>query len=318
MTLIMNEFIQSGEKISMLRGLSDALIKLAKKHKNLVVLHADFGTKLGLKNFSLAFPDRCFNFGLSEENVVSAAVGFSVRGKIPFVVGFGNFAGKAWEQIRNSVCYPNLNIKFVATNAGIFAGEDGAGYQVTEDISVMRTLPNMKIASPADYFETMSVVEQAFDSFGPTYVRLASREVPVIFDENYKFEFGKSSVLKKGSDICVFSHGSVLVNVVSAAEILVESGISASVVSIASIKPIDVESVLNFAKNSKKCFVVEDHNLNGGLFSAIADVLVTNQPVLLKGIGLNDRFGESGNPEELYKKYGLDVDGIVAKIREFL
>jgi len=314
----MNEFIQSGEKISMLRGLSDALIKLAKKHKNLIVLHADFGAKLGLKNFSLAFPDRCFNFGLSEENVVSAAIGFSVRGKIPFVVGFGNFAGKAWEQIRNNVCYPNLNIKFIATNAGIFAGEDGVGYQVTEDISVMRTLPNMKIVSPADYYEVGSCIAHAFDCFGPVYIRLASKEVPVIFNENYEFEFGKCAVLKKGNDICVFSHGSVLSNVVAAAEILAGNGISVSVVNMASIKPIDIDVVVDFAKNSNKCFVVEDHNLCGGLFSAVSEVLSENNPCLVKGIGLEDRFGESGAPEDLYKKYGLDAAGIASKIREFL
>lgn len=314
----MNELIQSGEKISMTKGLSDALIRIAKKHKNMVVLHADFGTKLGLKNFSMGFPERCFNFGLSEENVVSASVGFSVKGKIPFVIGFANFAGKAWEQIRSSVCYPNLNIKFVATNAGISAGEDGVGYQATEDIALMRAIPNMKVISPADYYETLVATDAAFDSFGPVYIRLASGELPVVFDENCKFEFGKGKVLREGRDVCVFAHGTTVYNSLRAAEILENSGVKVKVVDMASIKPLDVSMVVDSAKNSGICVVIEDHNLIGGLFSAVSEVFAENGLGNLKKIGLDDRFGESGSGEDLYKKYGLDVEGIVAKIREFL
>lgn len=322
----MNEIIQSGEKISMIKGLADSLIKLAKKHKNLVVLHADFGTKLLLKNFSLAFPDRCFNFGLSEENVVAAAVGFAVRGKIPFVIGFANFAGKAWEQIRSSVCYPNLNIKFVVTNAGISAGEDGVGYQATEDISIMRAIPNMKIVSPVDYREASSAIEKAFDTFGPVYVRLASGDVPVIFGEGCGFEFGKAKVLREGGDVCIFAHGSVMANVLAAAEILGLEGKSVTVVDVASVKPIDVGTIVECGKKAGICVVVEDHNLIGGLFSAVAEVLASGSfpwsfsktSVLLRGIGLEDRFGESGSPEDLYKKYGLDAEGIAARVRMFL
>ena len=314
----MNEVIQSGEKISMLKGLSDGLIRNAKKHKNMMVLHADFGTKLGLKNFCMGFPERCFNFGLSEENVVSASVGFSVKGKIPFVLGFANFAGKAWEQIRSSVCYPNLNVKFVATNAGIAAGEDGVGYQATEDIALMRVIPNMKVISPADYYETLAAVEEAFDSFGPVYIRLASGEVPVIFDENFKFEFGKAKVLREGRDVCVFALGTMVYNSLRAAEILEGSGVSVKVVDMASIKPLDAATVIDSAKNAKVCVVIEDHNLMGGLFSAVSEVFAENGLGNLKKIGLDDRFGESGNAMDLYRKYGLDVEGIVGKIREFL
>ncbi|MFA6918106.1 MAG: transketolase C-terminal domain-containing protein [Candidatus Gracilibacteria bacterium] len=333
----MNEFIEGGEKISMLKGLSDALIKLAKKHKNLVVLYADFGTKLGLRNFSLAFPDRCFNFGLSEENVVAAAVGFAVRGKIPFVIGFANFAGKAWEQIRSSVCYPNLNIKFVAANAGISAGEDGVGYQATEDISIMRAIPNMKVVSPADYQEAASAVEQAFECFGPVYVRLASCDVPVIFEDGCSFEFGKAKVLRgrggvgekvssEKKDICIFTHGAVVSEVLKAVEILEGEGKSVAVVNCSSVKPIDEEVVLRAGRGAGVSVVVEDHNLNGGLFSAVAEVFAGNSGGIgelgvlgpLKGIGLSDRFGESGKHEDLYKKYGLDAEGIAGRIREFL
>jgi len=326
----MNEIIQSGEKISMLKGLSDSLIKLAKKHKNLVVLYADFGTKLGLRNFSLAFPDRCFNFGLSEENVVAAAVGFAVRGKIPFVIGFANFAGKAWEQIRSSVCYPNLNIKFVAANAGISAGEDGVGYQATEDVSIMRAIPNMKVVSPADYHEAVSAVERAFECFGPVYVRLVSGEVPVIFDEKYRFEFGEAKVLREGGglgekvsgekkDVCIFTHGGVVSEVLAAAEILEGEGKSVAVVNCSSVKPIDEGIVLKFGVGARISVVVEDHNLSGGLFSAVSEIFAGNPEGMgaLKGIGLMDRFGESGKHEDLYKKYGLDAAGIAGKIRDF-
>ncbi|MFA7686006.1 MAG: transketolase C-terminal domain-containing protein [Candidatus Gracilibacteria bacterium] len=314
----MNDLIQVGEKISMLKALSDGLVKLARKHRNLVVLHADFGTKIGLRNFYLAFPERCFNFGLSEENVVAAAVGFAARGKIPFVIGFSNFAGKAWEQIRSSVCYPNLNIKFIATNAGISSGEDGVGYQPTEDVAIMRSIPNMKVVSPVDYHEAMSALEQSFDSFGPVYMRLSSKEVPVVLSENYKFEFGKAKVLKEGIDACVFTHGALTSNVLEAAMVLEDEGKSIMVVDVASVKPVDVEKIIECSKKVKKCLVVEDNNLNGGLFSVVAEVLVEKNPVFLKGIGLKDRFGESGSMEDLYKKYGFDVAGLGKKIRELL
>lgn len=302
----------------MLKSLSDSFVKLAKKHRNMVVLHADFGTKLGLKKFCLTFPERCFNFGLSEENIVAAAVGFAARGKIPFVVGFSNFAGKAWEQIRSSVCYPNLNIKFIATNVGISAGEDGVGYQATEDVSIMRTIPNMKVISPIDYHESVSVIEKAFESFGPVYIRLASMGTPIVLDENYEFEFGKAKILKEGTDICVFTHGIVASNVLEAAITLEDEGVSVMVVDLASIKPIDVEVVVENSKKVKKCLVVEDNNLSGGLFSAVSEVLAEKNPVFLRGIGLQDRFGESGNMEDLFKKYGLDVFGLTNRIREFL
>ena len=314
----MNDLIQVGEKISMLRALADGLVKLARKHRNIVVLYADFGTKLGLKNFCLAFPERCFNFGLSEENVAAAAVGFAARGKIPFVIGFSNFAGKAWEQIRNSVCYPNLNIKFVATNAGISSGEDGVGYQLTEDIAIMRTLPNMKVISPVDYYEAMSGLEQAFYSFGPVYMRLVSKEIPVILNEAYEFGFGKAKVLKEGIDVCVFTHGALTSNVLEAAMVLEDEGKSVMVVDSASIKPIDADKIIECSMKAKKCLVVEDNNLSGGLFSAIAEVLAECNQVSLRGIGLKDRFAESGSMEDLYKKYGLDVIGLTNKIREFI
>lgn len=314
----MNEIIESGDKILMSKVVSDVLIKLAKKYKNLIVLHADFIVKLGLKNFASAFPDRIFNFGLGEENMVGAAVGFAVRGKIPVVVGYANFVGKAWEQIRSSVCYPNLNIKFLAVNAGISAGEDGVGYQVTEDIALMRAIPNMKIVSPADYYEAASAIEKSVDEFGPVYVRLASGEMPVVLDEKYEFEFGKAISLSEGKDVCVFTHGASAWNVLKAAEILSEQGVGVQVIDVASIKPIDKKMIMKSVMGMKLCVVVEDNNFTGGLFGAIAEVLAESAPIVLKRISLDDRFAESGSADELFRKYSLDSSGIVHKIREFL
>lgn len=313
----MNDLTQIGEKVDILKALPEGLLNLSRRYRNLVVLHADFGTRMGLKNFSTAFPERCFNFGLSEENMVSAAVGFAVRGKIPFVVGYSNFAGKAWEQIRSSVCYPNLNIKFVAANVGISKGEDGVGYQATEDIGIMRVIPNMKVASPVDYNEAMSVLHKSYMEFGPVYVRLANVEAPLIFDEKHEFVFGKANVLKDGNGLCVFTHGVLASNVLEAAMILKDEGKSVMVVNMSSIKPIDEEMILACAEKVGKFLVVEDNNLSGGLFSAVCEVLAEKNPVSVRGIGLKDRFAESGGMSELYRKYGLDVMGLAGKMREF-
>jgi len=306
------------EKKSAVLGFVDGLIKMAKKYKNIVVINADFGQRMGLEKFSRAFPERCFNLGLQEANMISVAVGFAMTGKLPVIVGFGNFWGKAFEQIRNGICLSNLNIKIAAMSSGVIEGQHGVGYHVTEDMACMRSLPNMKVVAPADYYEAMNSLETALDDFGPVYFRMSNVELPVISNENDRFFFGRSKILKEGNDVCIFATGNVVSNCLKVAENFEKEDLKVAVVNISSIKPIDKQLIVDCSKMSKLLVTVEDHNVIGGLYSAVSEVLSEKNPVMLKKIGIFDRFVESAKGIDLYRKYELDEQGIASQIRSFL
>ncbi|MBD3360467.1 transketolase family protein [Candidatus Peregrinibacteria bacterium] len=297
------------------RAFAESVLKLGKKYPNIVILNTGCSGNIAAEKFSKFFEYRCFNLGMAEENIASCAAGFSVRGKVPFITGKALLlVGKAWEQVCNGICYPNLNVKIVGTHSGLSASGEGVISQAISDIALMRSLPNMSVVCPADYRETLSVFGNVMENFGPTYIRLFEGEIPDIYDKEYSFEFGKASLLKEGRDICIFATGKMVSESLKSVEILEEKGISAMVVNVSSIKPIDEELIVKCGENKKLCFSVEDHNIMGGLGSAVMEVLGEKNPVPLVRIGLNDQFGEGARPKDLYKKYGLDYKGITEKI----
>ena len=306
------------EVASTAKAFGDAMIKLGAKYKNIVVLDANAGRFLNLGGFARAFPDRYFNFGNAESNMIGAAAGFTLRGKVPFLCSFSMFiTGRAWEQIRNAVAYPHLNVKFVGAFSGILCGEDGATYQALEDVGLMRSIPNMKVAAPADSVETKQVLEAMVNDYGPTYLRLNNTPTVNLYDDDRKFEFGHSDVYKPGTDVCIFSYGDTFHSSLKAADLLERNGISTMVVSLASIKPLDKALIIECAKQSTEIVTVEDHQISGGLGSAVAEVLTSTYPCRITRIGM-DGFGESGKSEDLYRKYRLDVQGVYEQILETL
>ncbi|MDF2858372.1 MAG: 1-deoxy-D-xylulose-5-phosphate synthase [Neobacillus sp.] len=287
------------------------LIELGKENKDIVVLDADLSKSTKTAGFAKHFPKRFINAGIAEQNLMGMAAGLATTGKIPFASTFAVFAtGRAFEIIRNSICYPKLNVKIAATHAGITVGEDGGSHQSIEDIAIMRSLPNMKIIVPADDVETRQAVRAAAHIDGPVYLRLGRLGVPPIFDENHTFTFGKGNVLKDGKDITIIGMGLMISKCLKAAELLKQEGISARVINISTIKPIDEELIIQAAKETKRILTVEEHSVIGGLGSAVCDVLSTHYPVQVVKIGMNDTFGESGKPEELLTKYGLTAENI--------
>ncbi|AJQ28670.1 transketolase family protein [Pelosinus fermentans] len=287
------------------------LIELGKENKDIVVLDADLSKSTKTAGFAKHFPKRFINAGIAEQNLMGMAAGLATTGKISFASTFAVFAtGRAFEIIRNSICYPKLNVKIAATHAGITVGEDGGSHQSIEDIAIMRSLPNMKIIVPADDVETRQAVRAAAHIDGPVYLRLGRLGVPSIFDENHTFTFGKGNVLKDGKDITIIGMGLMISKCLKAAELLKQEGISARVINISTIKPIDEELIIQAAKETKRILTVEEHSVIGGLGSAVCDVLSTHYPVQVVKIGMNDTFGESGKPEELLTKYGLTVENI--------
>jgi transketolase len=287
------------------------LIELGKENKDIVVLDADLSKSTKTAGFAKHFPKRFINAGIAEQNLMGMAAGLATTGKIPFTSTFAVFAtGRAFEIIRNSICYPKLNVKIAATHAGITVGEDGGSHQSIEDIAIMRSLPNMKIIVPADDVETRQAVRASAHIDGPVYLRLGRLGVPPIFDENHIFTFGKGNVLKDGKDITIIGMGLMISKCLKAAELLKQEGISARVINISTVKPIDEELIIQAAKETKKILTVEEHSVIGGLGSAVCDVLSTHYPVQVVKMGMNDTFGESGRPEELLTKYGLTVENI--------
>jgi transketolase len=303
------------EIASTAKAFGDAMVKLASKYKNVVVLDANAGRFLNLGGFARAFPDRYFSFGNAESNMIGAAAGFTVRGKIPFLCSFSMFlTGRAWELIRNAVAYPHLNVKLVGAFSGILCGEDGATYQSLEDVALMRVIPNMKVVCPADGVETKQVLEAMMNDYGPTYLRLANKPTVNVYDEDRKFEFGKGHIYRPGTDICIFSYGGTFQSSLKAAEFLERDGISTMVVNLASIKPLDEALVIECAKQAARVVTVEDHQVTGGLGSAVAEALSGSYPAKVLRLGM-DGFGESGKSEDLYKKYRLDAVGIYEQIK---
>lgn len=297
-----------------LRGAyGDTLVKIG-VDKRIVVLDADLSKSTKTCKFAERYPERFFNFGVSEQDMMGAAAGFASCGKIPFVSTFAIFAsGRAWEQVRNTIAYSNLNVKIVATHGGISVGEDGASHQCIEDIALMRAIGNMKVVVPADAIETEKAVIASLDEDGPFYFRLPRPKAPVLFDEDYNFKLCKGEIMRDGSDIYIISCGIMVSEAMKAAEVLKERGIDAGVMNMHTIKPIDKEGLVKVARKVGRIVTCEDHSVFGGLGSAVAEVLASNYPARMKIIGI-ERFGESGPADELFKKYGLDSTSIAKEV----
>lgn len=308
------------KKIATRDSYGNALVELGKEHDDIIVLDADLAgaTKTGI--FKKAFPERHWNVGIAEANMTGIAAGLATCGKVPFISSFAMFAaGRNFEQIRNSVGYPHLNVKIGATHAGISVGEDGATHQCLEDIALMRTIPGMVVINPADDVEARAAVKVAYDHVGPVYMRFGRLAVPVFNDEeNYKFELGKGIVLKEGKDVSIFATGLCVKEAKEAEKLLAADGIDAEIINIHTIKPIDEELVIASATKTGKVVTVEEHSVIGGLGSAVCDVLSEKAPTKVMKIGVNDVFGESGPALELIAKYGLDAQGIYAKVKAFV
>lgn len=292
----------------------EKLLELGEKYKDIIVLDADLSTATKTINFAKKFPDRFIDLGIAEANMIGTAAGLATTGKVPFASTFAVFAaGRSYDQIRNSVCYPNLNVKICSTHSGITVGEDGATHQMLEDISMMRTLPNMTVLSPSDDIETHWAIEMAYKISGPVYVRLSRLATPIIYEENQKFELGKMLQIGDGTDGTIFATGDVVIEALNAKKILAKKGVNIRVIDVHTIKPLDEETIIRCAKETKKLISLEDHSIIGGLGSAIAEVLTEKYPVRLERIGIKDTFGRSGKAEELIKYYGLDAETIVKK-----
>ena len=308
------------KKIATRESYGNALVELGKEHENLVVLDADLAAATKTGNFKKAFPDRFFDCGIAESNLMGVAAGLAAAGMVPFASTFAMFAaGRAFEQVRNSIGYPHLNVKIGATHAGISVGEDGATHQCNEDIALMRTIPGMVVINPSDDVEARAAVRAAYEYQGPVYLRFGRLAVPVINDRpDYRFELGKGIVLREGKDLTIFATGLEVSESLAAAELLAADGIQAKVVNIHTIKPLDEELVVAAAKETGKVVTVEEHSVIGGLGSAICDVLCEKCPTPVKKLGVQDVFGESGPAVKLLEKYRLDAKGIYQDIRAWL
>ena len=308
------------KKIATRESYGNALVELGKEKENLVVLDADLAgaTKTGI--FKKAFPERHIDCGIAESNMMGIAAGLSTTGLVPFASSFAMFAaGRAFEQIRNSIGYPHLNVKIGATHAGISVGEDGATHQCNEDIALMRTIPGMTVIVPSDDVEAKAAVKAAYEMDGPVYLRFGRLAVPVINDnEDYKFEIGKGVTLREGKDVTIVATGLCVSSALDAAELLKAEGIDAKVINIHTIKPLDKELIVAAAKETGKIVTVEEHSVIGGLGGAVSEALSEAYPVPVKRIGVNDQFGYSGPATALVEKFGLDGKGIAASVKEFL
>ena len=303
------------KKIATRESYGNALCELGEKY-DILVLDADLSKSTKTDTFKKKSPDRFINMGIAEANMMSTAAGLASCGKLVFASSFAMFAaGRAFEQIRNSICYPNLNVKIGASHAGISVGEDGATHQCLEDIGIMRTLPNMIVINPADDTEAKAAVKAAAEHNGPCYLRFGRLAVPVLFDESYKFEIGKGVQLKEGTDVTIVATGLMVGTALDAAELLKSEGISARVINIHTIKPIDREIIAKAALETGALVTCEEHNIIGGLGSAVAEVLCETHPAPLMRVGTEDVFGRSGKPDELFELYGLTAQNIAAKAK---
>ena len=308
------------KKIATRESYGNALKDLAEEFPQLVVLDADLAaaTKTGI--FKKAYPDRHIDCGIAEANMMGVAAGLSLTGKIPFVSSFAMFAaGRAFEQVRNSIGYPHLNVKIGATHAGISVGEDGASHQCNEDIALMRTIPGMVVMCPADDVEAKAAVRAALEYEGPVYIRFGRAACTVINDKpDYKFEIGKGSIVREGKDVTIVATGIMVDSALGAAEKLAADGIDAEVINICTIKPIDRDIIIKSAQKTGKVVTCEEHSVIGGLGSAVCEVLSEECPVKVKRVGMQDVFGESGSAADLIHKYGLDAEGVYKSVKEFI
>lgn len=297
-----------------------ALLELGKENTNIVVLDADLSGSTQTKYFAKEFPDRFFNMGIAEQNMIGVACGLSACGKIPFASSFAMFAaGRAWEFVRNSLCHNMFNVKVCATHAGLTVGEDGGSHQIIEDLALMRSIPHMTVIVPADEVEAKFATRQVAEFFGPVYMRLGRAVFPKIFDENnFEFNIGKAKIVKGGIDVSIFACGVMLSRVLWARDILEQEGLSAEVINVSTIKPLDSETIISSIQKTGCAVTCEEHNIHGGLGDAIAAVITENHPVPMKKIGIMDQFGQSGKGDELLVHYGLTKENIALAAKEVI
>lgn len=308
--------IDKNKTSSIRKIFGQTLAQIGEINDKVVVMDADLACSTQTKMFQDKFPERFFDCGIAEQDMISTAAGLASEGKIPFVASFAMFAtGRTYDQIRNSVCYPDFNVKIVGTHGGITVGEDGATHQALEDISLMREIPHMTVVIPADSRECEEVVKYAALHSGPMYIRLARTNVADIFDEHYHFNIHKATVLRQGSDISLFTNGETLAEALIAAEKLKSEGISVEVINFAVVKPIDVNTIIESAKKTNLVITVENHSIIGGLGSAVCEVLSERYPTKVHRLGIHDEFGQSGEAKELLEYYGLDSEGLFKRIK---
>lgn len=304
------------EKKATRQSYGEALLELGKENDNIVVLDADLSSATKTNLFAKEFPDRFFDMGIAEQDMMSTAAGFATYGKIPYVSSFAVFAaGRAYDQIRNSICYPNLNVKICATHAGVTVGEDGATHQMLEDINMMRCLPNMTVISTSDDVQTKWAVKEIAKIKGPVYLRLSRMATSIIYEENEKFEIGKAVQIGDGEDATIISIGDVVCEAIKAKERLEQEGINIRVLDMHTIKPIDKEAIIKCAKETKKIITIEDHNIIGGLGSSVCEVLSEEYPCKVIRMGIKDTFGKSGKAEELMKYFEITADDIIKNVK---
>lgn len=302
-------------KKSIREAFGNKLAELGEKNPNIVVLDADLACSTQTKIFAKKFPDRFFNVGIAEQNLIATASGLALTGKIAFAATFAVFAtGRTYDQIRSSVCYQNANVKIIGTHGGITVGEDGATHQALEDISLMRGLPGMTVIVPADCNECEQAIEFASKHNGPVYIRIARTNLPDIYNSDYKFNPYKANILKEGKDLTIISNGDELAEVCKAVEILSKKGVNAELISLPVVKPLDTQTIIESAKKTGFVVTVENHSIYGGIGSAVCEVLSENHPIKILRIGVNDEFGQSGTPKDLLKYYGLDAESVVDRV----
>lgn len=304
---------------SIRKAFGKTLAEIGELNEKIIVMDADLACSTQTKIFADKFPDRFFDCGIAEQNMLATAAGLASEGKIPFVASFAVFVtGRTYDQIRNGICYPNFNVKIVGTHGGVTVGEDGATHQALEDISLMRGLPHMTVIVPADCKECQEAIKYAALHEGPTYIRIPRSNVPDIFDENYSFNIHKAGVVEEGTDVSVFTNGETLAEVLLAAEELKKDNISLEVINVPVVKPLDFQTVIESVKKTKLAITVENHSIIGGLGSAICETLADKLPSKVYRIGVNDEFGQSGKAEELIEYYGLDSKTLAKRIRAII
>lgn len=314
----MQEFIEKAKKATR-EGFGEALHELGQQNEHVVGLSADLAGSLKMTKFWDAFPERFFQCGVAEANMMGVAAGLTIGGKIPFAGTFANFAtGRVFDQIRQSICYSRKNVKICASHAGLTLGEDGASHQIMEDIGLMRMLPNMKVINPCDFTQTYQATKAVSEEFGPYYVRFGRPKVPDFLPEDTPFEIGKALPLKEGNDVTIFATGHLVWEALVAEEQLKANGISAQVVNIHTIKPLDEEYILDAVSKTRCVVTAEEHQRNGGLGDAIAQLLSRNVPTLMEMVAMNDQFGESGKPDTLLNKYKLNSEEIINAVERVL
>lgn len=307
------------QKVATRDAYGDALVSLGKKRNDVVVLDADLSGSTKTSKFAKVFPDRFFNIGIAEQDMMGTAAGLAIGGKLPFVSTFAVFAtGRAWEQVRQSICYPNLNVKIVASHSGVTVGEDGGSHQSVEDIAVMRVIPHMTVIVPADGPETLQAIEAVAEYKGPCYVRVGRNKVPTLFGADYKFKIGKAHVFNEGKDAAIIATGIMVAEALRTRDLLKAEGIDVGVIDMSTIKPLDTDAVIGAAKRCGAIVTAEEHSIIGGLGGAVAEALAESVPVPMARIGVRDTFGTSGDQEALLKHYGLSAGDIAAAVKEVI